>query len=150
MHKLNIFCCSLYSSLCLWLWRSVVSWWKRGGWSTRASTESQETTLPSPTCRRSSTTRAWTTSISTMMWATLSIHVASIKLSLKSHIAVRATAPRCWMLLHVCKHKIVKQNYPSYLNVLQKWRDLNVISSLLKSFFRKLPEPLFTNGWLLF
>ncbi|XP_061878621.1 rho GTPase-activating protein 21 [Entelurus aequoreus] len=26
-----------------------------------------------------------------------------------------------------------------------KWRDLNVISSLLKSFFRKLPDPLFTN-----
>ncbi|XP_043911298.1 rho GTPase-activating protein 23 isoform X1 [Protopterus annectens] len=27
----------------------------------------------------------------------------------------------------------------------EKWQDLNVISSLLKSFFRKLPEPLFTN-----
>ncbi|XP_020833911.1 rho GTPase-activating protein 21-like isoform X2 [Phascolarctos cinereus] len=26
-----------------------------------------------------------------------------------------------------------------------KWQDLNVISSLLKLFFRKLPEPLFTN-----
>eukprot|EP00066_Takifugu_rubripes_P013231 XP_011602497.1 PREDICTED: rho GTPase-activating protein 23 isoform X3 [Takifugu rubripes] len=27
----------------------------------------------------------------------------------------------------------------------EKWQDLNVVSSLLKSFFRKLPEPLFTN-----
>ncbi|XP_064421687.1 rho GTPase-activating protein 23 [Latimeria chalumnae] len=27
----------------------------------------------------------------------------------------------------------------------EKWQDLNVISSLLKSFFRKLPEPLFTD-----
>ncbi|XP_029912813.1 rho GTPase-activating protein 23 isoform X3 [Myripristis murdjan] len=27
----------------------------------------------------------------------------------------------------------------------EKWQDLNVVSSLLKSFFRKLPEPLFTD-----
>ncbi|KAK0153500.1 Rho GTPase-activating protein 23 [Merluccius polli] len=28
----------------------------------------------------------------------------------------------------------------------ERWQDLNVISSLLKSFFRKLPEPVFTDG----
>ncbi|KAG7255317.1 hypothetical protein CRUP_021648, partial [Coryphaenoides rupestris] len=27
----------------------------------------------------------------------------------------------------------------------RRWQDLNVISSLLKSFFRKLPEPVFTD-----
>lgn len=70
-NELNIFCISLYCSSCLWLWRSVVSWWRRGGWSTQASTESQETTLQSPTCRRSSITRAWLISISRMMWVSL-------------------------------------------------------------------------------
>ena len=28
----------------------------------------------------------------------------------------------------------------------ERFCDLNVVSSLLKSFFRKLPDPLFTNG----
>lgn len=28
----------------------------------------------------------------------------------------------------------------------ERFRDLNVVSSLLKLFFRKLPDPLFTNG----
>jgi len=28
----------------------------------------------------------------------------------------------------------------------ERFHELNVVSSLLKSFFRKLPDPLFTNG----
>ena len=32
----------------------------------------------------------------------------------------------------------------------EKWCDVNVISSLLKSFFRQLPEPLVTDGKLYF
>ena len=30
----------------------------------------------------------------------------------------------------------------------EKWLDVNVVSSLLKSFFRKLPDPLVTEGTL--
>lgn len=36
--------------------------------------------------------------------------------------------------------------WPDVFAPPQRWQDLNVISSLLKSFFRKLPEPLFTDG----
>lgn len=39
----------------------------------------------------------------------------------------------------------INQN-SNHIVCLQKWQDPNVISSLLKSFFRKLPEPLFTDG----
>jgi len=28
----------------------------------------------------------------------------------------------------------------------EKWSDVNVVSSLLKTFFRKLPDPLITEG----
>lgn len=58
----------LHCSLCPWSWRCVVTWWRTGGWSTQAYTECLETTQQSHTCRRSSITRAWTISISRMMW----------------------------------------------------------------------------------
>lgn len=119
---LNVFCFSLHSSLCLWLWRSVVSWWRRGGWSTQASTESQGTTLQSPTCRRSSITRAWMISISRTMWVALSIAVALIKLSFKCHVAaVGVTTPWQWMRIIVSLKSwsmLNEDNYPSYHNLM--------------------------------
>jgi len=30
----------------------------------------------------------------------------------------------------------------------EKWQDVNIVTSLLKNFFRELPESLFTDGQL--
>ncbi|KAM5308068.1 rho GTPase-activating protein 23 isoform 4-T4 [Glossophaga mutica] len=46
----------------------------------------------------------------------------------------------------VCSLQEQLNRGPSDINLQdERWQDLNVISSLLKSFFRKLPEPLFTD-----
>lgn len=116
-------------------------WWRREVWSTQESTESPGTTLPSPACRRNSTIKAWMTSTSRKTWVT------------DSSVA-QYSVPLCWQHrltvtdLHCedCFNVMLQQSLTS----LQKWRDLNVISSLLKSFFRKLPDPLFTNGEILY
>ena len=42
------------------------------------------------------------------------------------------------------------QDYESLELESEKWMDVNVVGSLLKSFFRKLPEPLITEGEALF
>lgn len=128
------FLCNL-CRMFLSLWRCAARLWRSEAWSTRESTGSLGTTLPSPACRRSSTAKAWMTSTSRKTWVT------------DSQVA-QYSAPLPWQHLWTvidsyCKNCI---NLKLPWSTLQKWRDLNVISSLLKSFFRKLPEPLFTNG----
>lgn len=132
--------CFVLCSLFLWSWTCAVRWWRRGVWSTQESTGCLATTLPSPACRRSSTAKAWLTSTSRKTWVT------------DSWVAPYSV-PLCWQHLLAVTELYFKDCFNIMLSrpftSLQKWRDLNVISSLLKSFFRKLPEPLFTNGEIL-
>eukprot|EP00066_Takifugu_rubripes_P027072 XP_011616338.1 PREDICTED: rho GTPase-activating protein 23-like isoform X2 [Takifugu rubripes] len=65
---------------------------------------------------------------------------------------VEASGLECTGIYRVPGNNAMVSNLQDYLNqgldinsAAERWQDLNVISSVLKSFFRKLPEPLFTD-----
>eukprot|EP00066_Takifugu_rubripes_P027071 XP_011616337.1 PREDICTED: rho GTPase-activating protein 23-like isoform X1 [Takifugu rubripes] len=70
---------------------------------------------------------------------------------------VEASGLECTGIYRVPGNNAMVSNLQDYLNqgldinsAAERWQDLNVISSVLKSFFRKLPEPLFTDGQIFF